>query len=275
MNVNDEELKIQEATIKHIDDNQDKLLEDFILSKKVIPTSSVSIFMAGSPGAGKTEFSKSYERQSRVYFERLKDNPKVKKVLHKYKVNINKYNNLFVRIDVDEIREFLPQYVKTNKQEGVKGNAHVINRAATRGLDILRDYCIDNDLSFLLDGTFGSQFSTFNKMIKKLLKQERKIIIFFIYSNPLVAWDFTQKRECVEGRNVTKEIFISQYLKAIDNVRRVKEKFGDKIDLNCVLKDDKNEVKEIFYNEPTIDKILKLVYDGNEVTEDYLYKILE
>ncbi len=275
MDLNDEELKIQKEAIKYIEDNKDKLLEDFILSKKVIPTSSVAIFMAGSPGAGKTEFSKSYEKQSRVYFEKSKDNSKVKKILHKHNVDITKYKNFFVRIDVDEIREFIPQYIKTDKQKGTKGNAHVINRAATGGLDILRSYCIDNDLSFLLDGTFGSQFSTFSKMIKKLFKQERKIIIFFIYSDPLVAWDFTQKRECVEGRNVTKEIFISQYLKAIDNVHRIKEKFGDKIDLNCVLKNNRNEVEKIFYNEPTIDKILKLVYNDNEITKDYLYKILE
>jgi len=275
MEFTDEEKKLQKEAIKEIDDNKDKLLEEFILSKKVIPTSSVSIFMAGCPGAGKTEFSKTYEKQSRLYFERLKESSKIKKVFRKNNVKIDKYKNLFVRIDVDEIREFLPQYVKTDSKKGTKGNAHIINKAATNGLDFLRNYCINNNLSFLLDGTFGNQFSTFNKIIKKLLRQDRKIIIFFIYSSPLVAWEFTQKRECVEGRNVTKEKFISQYLKSIDNVRRAKDKFGNKIDLNCVLKDKNNGVKKIFYNEPGIDKILKLGYNGNEVTEEYLNKILE
>jgi hypothetical protein len=55
----------------------------------------------------------------------------------------------------------------------------------------------------------------------------------------------------------------------------VKDKFGGEINLNCVLKNDDNEVEKIFYNEPTVDKILKLVYNDGEVTEDYLYKMLE
>lgn len=47
MKLTEEELKTQEEAIKEIDDNQNELLEKFILSKKVIPTSSVAIFMAG------------------------------------------------------------------------------------------------------------------------------------------------------------------------------------------------------------------------------------
>ena len=83
----------------------------------------LSIFMAGSPGAGKTEFSKNFIQQ----FE-----------------NHEKY---IVRIDPDEIREMLPQHTP--------GKAHLFQTAVGIGVEKVHDHALRTKKSFLLDGTFA------------------------------------------------------------------------------------------------------------------------
>ena len=275
MNLIDNELKIQDDAVKWISDknNQQDLIQKFILDKKVFPVLSVVTFMAGSPGVGKTEYSRDYEKKINESFRIVTEIPKVKKkLLKKTKINIDDYERLIVRIDIDEIRELIPQYQKTDTIKNIKGNAHVIQKATNMGLDILRNYCLKNQISFLLDGTFGNQFSTFDKIIRKLLIKNRRIAIFFIYNNPLVSWEVTKKREFVEGRNIKKENFIDQYFKSIDNVKRIKEKFGNKIILNCVLKKGDNSEEKVYFNKvyEEIENILEKRYNFSKITREYL-----
>ena len=272
MDITKEEKQLQEDDIEYVKKNKQELIAEFILSKKVFPMPIISVFMAGSPGVGKTEYVNGYEKEWNEKFNKIKQEAKVKKAF-----NINEYENFFVRIDIDQIREFIPQYQKTDREKKTQGNAHIIQPAANIALDILRNYCIKQQLSFLLDGTFGNQFSTFDKMIKKLIRQERIIIIYFIYTNPVIAWKFTKKREHLEGRNITKENFIKQYFKSIDNVRRIKQKFNKEIILNFVLKNDKNKKERVYFNKSyeEVEKILKSCYNVDKFTEEYLNKILK
>ncbi len=266
---------IRNAALAYINSHKDTLIQQFILDYKVIPIPTFSIFMAGVPGAGKTEFAEEYVKRINASFKQFVADKKVANALSRHGIDISVYRNLLVHLDIDRIREFIPQYQKTNTTCGVKGNAHIIQSAAGAGLEILRRYCINNDISFLLDGTFGNQFSTFDRLIRKMRRQGRKITIFYVYSHPTVAWQFTKKREIVEGRNITKENFIKQYFKSIDNIRRAKEKFGDNIELNCILKDRDNRIKKILFNESSLDNILKLGENGRVITEGYLEDILE
>ena len=50
----------------------------------------------------------------------------------------------------------LPKYSEAFVEGGLKANAHVIQKAANKGLDILRDYCLEHEFSFIHDGTFGN-----------------------------------------------------------------------------------------------------------------------
>jgi len=254
MQLSNEEQTICDEACRYVESKKDELINEFILKKNPLKLGFITIFMAGSPGAGKTEFSKRYMP---LIFD--KKNEKLIKFLEQKNININSIESLFVRIDVDEIREFLPQYKKTDIKQGIQGNAHVIQKAAGKGLDILRDYCLSSEISFLHDGTFGN-YSTMKEIIKKSINVGREIQIYYLYLDPLEAWEFTKAREYLEGRNIIKEKFIEQYFHSRENVDKIKQEFGDKVKIHCVLKDKQNNVLEIALNHPNIDQFLQTQY---------------
>ena len=259
MELSEVEKTIQEQAIKEIINRKDELIEEFVNSKHPLRLDVISFFMAGSPGSGKTEFSKRY-----MPAVLDKKDPKLIKDLLKKGVDIESVDTLFIRIDVDEIREFLSQYQKTDLEQGIKGNSHIIQKAANKGLDIIRDYCFKQNISFLHDGTFAN-LDTMRKMVKKSLKAGREVQIFYIYIDPLVAWEFTKARECLEGRNIIKDKFIEQFLMSKENVNKIKEEFGKRVKINCVLKDKNNDVMDIEFNIPDIDTFLESKYNKQAI----------
>lgn len=254
MELTEEEKIICDEACDFIKSNKDNLINEFIIKKKPLKLGFITIFMAGSPGAGKTEFSLRYI--PRILDK--KDNKLIKYLL-KRDIDIQSVETLIVRIDVDEIRSFLPHYNKTDTEKCLKGNSHVIQKAANKGLDILRDYCLSNDISFLHDGTFGN-YDTMRRIVKESISHGRQVQIYYLYIDPLSAWNFTKARECLEGRNIIKEKFIEQYFKSRENVDKIKAEFGDNVIVHCILKKDNNEVEDIALNQPSVDLYLKSKY---------------
>ncbi|MFZ1720118.1 MAG: zeta toxin family protein [Candidatus Moraniibacteriota bacterium] len=261
MEFTEQEKKIQEEAIQEIKNRKQELIEKFIVSKRPLRLSVISFFMAGSPGAGKTEFSRRY--MSDVID---KTDEKLMRFLAKNNIDIESVDTLFIRIDVDEIREFLSQYQKTDILKGIKGNAHVVQKAANRGLDIIREYCFKQEISFLQDGTFGN-YDTMRSMVEKSLRTGREVQIFYIYLDPLVAWEFTKAREYLEGRNIIREKFIEQFYNSQKNVERIKAEFGHQVKIHCVLKNGKNEVESIRLDVQSIDNFLKTQYNKGSIKE--------
>ena len=74
--------------------------------------------------------------------------------------------------------------------------------------------------SFILDETFAVLSA--DKNIKRAVKNEYSISIFYVYRHPEVAWGYTKKREIVEGRLVPKETFINAFFKSRENIEKVK-----------------------------------------------------
>jgi predicted ABC-type ATPase len=259
MELNDSEKILCNEACQFINSKKEELIDKFIIKKNPLKLGFITIFMAGSPGAGKTEFSKRY-----MPLVIDKKDEKLVKFLTQKGVNIASVETLFVRIDVDEIREFLPQYQKTNIENLTKGNAHVVQKAANKGLDVLRDYCLSNEISFLHDGTFCNH-STMKEIIKKSISAGREVQIYYIYLDPLVAWEFTKAREYFEGRNIIKEKFIEQYFHSRENVDKIKQEFGDKVKIHCILKNKENKVEEIVLNQPSIDLYLQSKYNSNVI----------
>lgn len=197
-----------------------------------------TIFMAGSPGSGKTEYSKSFRD------ELEKKDPSQK----------------IVRLDTDELRELLPQYSGDNSD--------VVQRAATLLFDKAFDYIHRKKLNAIIDTTFSSPRSIQN--VDRAINRGRKVGILYLYQNPLVAWEYTQKREKLEGRTVPKDVFINAYFSAKKNVRAIKHKYGDKIELNLFEKDQNNNfVKKAHFNVQSLDEHIKESY-----THDMLEKLL-
>ena len=82
------------------------------------PERPLSIFLAGSPGAGKTEYV-----QSLLTIDRD-----------------------LLRIDADAVRAWLPMYTGDNSD--------VVQKAASKGVDILYDHALHRGISLILDATF-------------------------------------------------------------------------------------------------------------------------
>jgi UDP-N-acetylglucosamine kinase len=231
----EEEARIEIGAQEFIKHNARLLLSTFAPESICHAASKpVSLFMAGSPGAGKTEVSQSFVR-------RFKDVP--------------------VRIDADDIRKMC---------EGYTGdNSHLFQKAANKGVNILYDYALGNNLNCILDGTFAYGNAVEN--IERSLKRNRTVEIWFIYQDPVLAWEFTKAREMKETRHVSKEIFIRGFKGARQNAALVKEKFAGLVELNVLSKDSNNGTEDVYLN-VTGDELDRLTKGEYAIEE--LYTIL-
>jgi len=224
-----EEQKFSEDAVGWIKANRKALIARFCNPTECTSDPNpITLFMAGSPGAGKTEVSKQL---------------------------IRRFTQKPVRIDADEIRALCPGYAGAN--------AHVFQEAATKGVHILYDYALKHGINVILDGTFAYKSSLEN--IERSLSRGRKVEIYFVYQDPIQAWEFTKKREAIEHRNVLKEVFIKSSLLARENVHAAKAKFGNKIDLNLLIKDFEKDFDQLELNIERIDPYLRQVYSEEEL----------
>jgi predicted ABC-type ATPase len=224
------EEKLIEEAYQYIKEHKLELVERFDNPKIYRPDEHpVSLFMAGSPGAGKTEASKRLVEQFG--------------------------GNLPVRIDADDIREIFPNYNGTN--------SHIFQRACTLAINHLFGYVIHNNINVLLDGTFAYERAMEN--IERSLKHNRRVVIYYLYQDPSVAWKFTQIREAKEGRRVSMEIFINSFLRARENVALAKTHFGDKIIINLIIKNFTTNFEQVYTNADSIDKYIPKMYTKEEL----------
>jgi len=166
----------------------------------------IAIFMAGAPGAGKTEASKQIVEMFDI-----------------------------IRIDPDEFRCRLPLYDGAN------------SRLVQPGVSLFVDKIIDRlirkrrNKSFLLDGTFSNlKLAQIN--VSRSLKSGRDVLIWYVYQDPELSWQFVQAREKKEGRGIPLEIFIDQYINSRFVVQQIKDEFDDQVVVDVMVKPiDPNE----------------------------------
>jgi UDP-N-acetylglucosamine kinase len=210
--MNAEEIQIEEEAHAYIKAHPRELIERFAPSDSCHRAANpVSLFMAGSPGAGKTEVSKAF---------------------------MARFNDLPIRIDADDIRTFCPGY------EGQ--SAHLYQKAANKGINILYDYALKNGINCILDGTFAYALAEEN--IQRSIDKGRRIEVWFVYQDPQKAWEFTKVRELKEKRHVSKETFIKGFIGSRDNAIFVKNRFGKDIMLNLLVKDYEDNHEEFQLN---------------------------
>jgi UDP-N-acetylglucosamine kinase len=172
----------------------------------------VSVFMAGSPGAGKTEAAIAIIAQ-------LEARPGAPKIL---------------RIDPDELRKEFPGYTGSN--------SWLFQRATSSWVDRMHDLALEQGQSFILDGTL-SNLDRARRNVERSLGRKRRVGILYVYQSPYLAWRFVQAREAEEGRNIPPERFIDQYFAARDVVNALKREFGPKIQVDLLLKPNDDVVK--------------------------------
>lgn len=236
-----EEKRLHDESIAFIKTHRKELCEKFANLSDYPPSDRpFSFFMAGSPGAGKTEFSISFIKNNYTDIDK------------RIKV---------VRIDADEIRKIIPHF--TGK------NSYIVQAAAALGVEKLFDHVQDKKQNAVIDSTFA-EFRIVHSNVKRALDKGRRVGIFYLYQDPLVAWEFTKKREVVEGRYVPKGIFIDSFFSAKDNVNKIKLEFGSSIELNLVIKNFENRVEKTQLNIDKVDSYLKFKYNKED-----LYKALK
>lgn len=186
----------------------------------------VSVFMAGSPGAGKTEASKAL---------------------------LEKFHGEVIRIDADEYRD---QFVK----QGYEGNnSWLFQPAVSILVEKIYDLVIKQKQSFLLDGTL-TNYDKAKQNIERSLRKGRSVQILYVYQDPMLAWEFVQAREVVEGRNIPLDRFIDQYFTARDCVNRLKDHFKQQIKVDLLLQDRNNQLSRYQANIDSIDNYVDEKY---------------
>ncbi|KFX67427.1 Zeta toxin [Pseudomonas taeanensis MS-3] len=188
----------------------------------------VSVFMAGSPGAGKTETSIE--------------------LLELYQQN----GNRVLRIDPDELRNELPGYTGDN--------SWLFQRAISILVEKIHDLALKQKQSFLLDGTL-SNYEVAEKNLQRSLDKLRFVQILYVYQEPQFAWDFVRAREAAEGRRIRPEHFIQQYFAARDVVNRLKRQFGKAIRVDLLQKDNDGSHRSYHANIDQIDNYVAEKYD--------------
>jgi UDP-N-acetylglucosamine kinase len=193
-------------------------------------TKPVTIFMAGTPGAGKTEFSKSL---------------------------LSIFNTSAVRIDADDIRDMM-------KEIGYNGaNAEKYQYGVGLAVNNLYRKALKQHQSVLIDGTFA--YHGWRENIEMSLHDKRLVEIYYLYQEPTVAWDFVKKRELAEGRAVPLDVFVKDYTDCIDNVCKAKEVFGDKVVIYYAKNNYQKKLEYVKINVGDIRTYLPNVYTNDEL----------
>jgi adenylate kinase family enzyme len=229
------EKDISQEAINYIRKHKQNITKDLLVDYPSVDV-PLSIFMAGSPGAGKTEWA-------RGVVELLDGN-----ILH---------------LDGDLFRSILPGY------EG--NNSHLFQKAMSKLVSYIHDRLLDQNISFILDGTFSDKNRAKENIIRSLRRQ-RKVTIIYIYLQPEYAWQYTQNREKEEGRRILKETFIQKYIGAYQTVRSIRAIFSnEEVEILLFNRIDIKSTKNLnlipITNTQQLDEVLQKVYNKEELEQ--------
>jgi len=149
----------------------------------------LAIFMAGIPGAGKTEFVHG-----------LKGSP-----LGDYTI-----------IEHDHLVEYIDSYSPKDYYN--------FRRAGSTLVTKLFEYCLRNGYSFIFDGTLSHDNGF--KNIKKTLKRGYTVIVIYIHQDVRSAWQLTKDRELVKRRSIEKQGFIETCEKLTLSLKKIFNSFS-------------------------------------------------
>ena len=210
---------VQDAAIKFARANKRSIIDRLADPAEHPPElEPVAVFMAGSPGAGKTEAS----------IELLAEFA----------------DSNVVRIDPDELRGEFPGYTGDN--------SWLFQPAVSILVDHLLDRVFKQKNSFLLDGTL-SNLAVARRNIQRSLRHNRFVQILYVYQQPMQAWEFVKAREISEVRRIRGSDFVDQYFAARNVVNALKAEFGRKIKVDLLLKNMDNSDRKYHAGVQNID----------------------
>lgn len=230
-----EEVDIEQRAIAFAKANRTRIARE-IADVRAYPgeETPVSVFMAGSPGAGKTEVSKALI----AGFEDI--------------------GAKALRIDPDDLRAYFPEYAGNNSR--------LFQRAVNSIVERLHDLVLEQRQSFLLDGTLSNE-QVARRNVERSLRRNRDITIVYVYQDPLLAWEFVKARELTEGRNIPKTEFIRQLFAAKEVVKTLKQSFRLQLKVDLIVKDTdgSNQAVELNVGSDEIDALVTFGYSATEL----------
>ncbi|CAN7597528.1 zeta toxin family protein [Variovorax sp. LjRoot84] len=224
-----EEQAVRDEAIQWARANRTKFAADFTnIEKYPGEIAPVALFMAGSPGAGKTEASKALAEEV----------------------------GSFLRIDPDDFRAFVPGY------DGQ--NSWLVQDAVTMLVERVLDRAFKQKQSFLLDGTLSS-LAVADRNVGRCVDRGRSVQIIYVYQEPALAWNFVNARELKEGRRIPPERFVHQFFASRDVVNALKVKFGQSIKIDVIIKDIDGTHRRYHANVSDLNHVAPLQYSKEEV----------
>lgn len=231
----DEEVRIEQRAIAFAKANRTRIARE-IADVRAYPgeETPVSVFMAGSPGAGKTEVSKALIAGFEDVGARA------------------------LRIDPDDLRAYFLEYTGNNSRLFQRGVNSIVER--------LHDLVLEQRQSFLLDGTLANE-QVARRNVERSLRRNRDITIVYVYQDPLLAWEFVKARELTEGRNIPKAEFIRQLFAAKGVVKMLKQSYRLQLKVDLIIKDTdgRNQAVELNVGADEIDALVTFGYSATEL----------
>ncbi|MGI0809113.1 zeta toxin family protein [Pseudomonas aeruginosa] len=206
----------------------------------------LTFFMAGSPGAGKTEVS--LNMISLLEKSQNQNRP------------ITSAPFRILRIDPDEIRESMPGYLG--------GNAEIFQRGVTKIVERVVDRAFSKSISFLLDGTFSNK-EVAMRNVDRALRRGRLVDVLFVYQEPGSTWRLIKEREEITGRSIPFDAFLRHVIRSRQTVALVKDKYGDSINLSVFISNESAFSPEFAVSLDAFDRLVPNHYD-----EDHLRQLI-
>ncbi|WP_430292943.1 zeta toxin family protein [Pseudomonas sp. B1-22] len=230
-----DESEIEQRAIAFAKANRTRIARE-LADVKMYPgeDTPVSVFMAGSPGAGKTEVSKALI------------------------AGFEDFGAKALRIDPDDLRIYFPDYTGSNSR--------LFQRAVNSIVERLHDLVLEQRQSFLLDGTLANA-QVARRNVERSLRRNRDITVVYVYQDPLLAWEFVKARELTEGRNIPKAEFIRQLFAAKEVVKELKRSFRLQLKVDLIVKDTdgSNQAVELNVDPGKIDALVTFGYSAVEL----------
>ena len=233
-NLTDEQRAIRDEAEEYARKNKKRIARS-LTSKDEFPpevdVQPITLFMAGAPGAGKTEMSMALLKE----VEEQGGHP-------------------ILRIDPDDLR------CKFEKYDGE--NSWLFQKAVTILVEKMVDFAISNGQSFILDGTFSNLEKACDN-INRCLGRGRLVWVMYVYQDPLKSWRFAKAREDVEGRKVPLDTFVSGYFDSRHSVNEIIKRFENKVEVMLVGGD--SNIVEVVTG--SIDTFIPETYDRLKLRE--------
>jgi len=104
--------------------------------------------------------------------------------------------------------------------------------------------------------------------VQRVIDHDYIVMIYYVYQDPIIAWNYTKIREQAEGRLVPVETFINAYYAARKNVIQAKERFGQQVKVNIFIKDFNNNIAEYLSDVDNLTLVVPPLYERVKLEED-------